>query len=255
MGIIGIAGVALIALQWAYYGEPVPHTYYVKVRSVPLLYRVLNGLISLAKYTYVNLALFATALYGLWRLGWRQEKSMLLGLSFGLGVLYNLHAGGDVWEDPSTGGRFLLMGILGVISLAGYGLSQWGWGMKFIGLLVIFYGIPSLRLNVDSTHAIYLYKIYQKTTSEKMRGFYYVEQTTTNLSRIISPEKVVTVETAESYPYFYREYRWLDVLGLCSKHDSLDPVICSIRSTPLIIPSGPYACGMEKSFAISRCFF
>jgi hypothetical protein len=41
------------------------------------------------------LALFATALYGLWRLGWRQEKSMLLGLSFGLGVLYNLHAGGD----------------------------------------------------------------------------------------------------------------------------------------------------------------
>jgi len=255
MSIVGIAGIALIAFQWAYYGEPVPHTYYVKVRSVPLLYRVLNGLISLAKYMYVNLALFATALYGLWRLGWRQEKSMLLGLSFGLGVLYNLHVGGDAWENPSTGSRFLLMGILGVISLAGYGLSQWGWGMKFIGLLVIFYGIPSPRLNVESMRAIYLYKIYQNPTSEKMRGFYYVEQTATNLSRIISPGKVVAVRAAGSYPYFYREYRWLDVLGLCSKHDSLDPVICSIRSAPLIYLPGHTHAGWKRALREADVFF
>lgn len=246
MSIVGIAGIALIAFQWAYYGEPVPHTYYVKVRSVPLLYRALNGLIPLAKYAYVNLALFATALYGLWRLGWRQEKSMLLGLSFGLGVLYNLHVGGDAWENPSTGSRLLPMGILGVISLTGYGLSQWGWGMRFIGLLVIFYGMPSPSLTVESMLSIYLYKIYQNPTSEKMRGFYYVDQTTTNLSRIISPGKGVAVGAAGSYPYLYREYRWLDVLGLCSKHDSLDPVICSIRSAPLIYLPGHTDAGWKR---------
>jgi len=163
--------------------------------------------------------------------------------------------GGDAWENPSTGSRFLLMGILGVISLAGYRLSQWGWGMKFIGLLVIFYGIPSPRLNVESMRAIYLYKIYQNSTSKMIREFYYVDQITTNLSRIISPGKVVAVGAAGSHPYFYREYRWLDVMGLCSKHDSLDPVICSIRSAPLIYLPGYTHAGWKGVLRKTDVFF
>ena len=118
--------------------------------------------------------------------------------------------------------------------------------MKFIGLLVIFYGIPSPRLNVESMRAIYLYEIYQNLTSEEIRAFYYVDQITTNLSRIISPGKVVAVGAAGSHPYFYREYRWLDVMGLCSKHDSLDPVICSIRSAPLIYLPGHTHAGWKR---------
>ncbi|MCS7296944.1 MAG: hypothetical protein NZ611_01845, partial [Bacteroidia bacterium] len=63
--------------RWMYYKTLLPNTYQLKVASVPLVLRVVNGLATLIGSVGTNTPLWALAAYGAYRLGRRHDLSLL----------------------------------------------------------------------------------------------------------------------------------------------------------------------------------
>ncbi|MCP4035528.1 MAG: hypothetical protein GY733_01215, partial [bacterium] len=121
----GAAGLALLMAviclaQWAYYGDPLPNTYALKL-GVPLSVRLHAGLASnhafALSFSYLLLACAAAIL-----IVRRVEPAMacfLLAL-VSTALLYNLYAGGDAWEWGAHANRFQLPVVpIAFIALAG----------------------------------------------------------------------------------------------------------------------------------------
>ncbi len=248
--VITLTASGLTLFRWLYYGAPLPQTHYVKVQLVPRFYRALNGLISFGKYFYVNLALFLLIGYAFWKRRLSTPEDRLIWVSAMAGLLYNLYSGGDAWENPQSGSRFLLMGSLSLFALCGYALTQLGSILQVTGLAAILIGTPSPKLTKQSLRLYQLYDFTvqkEKKQRERIREANYVINPEIELTSHVSPNSVVATGAAGTYPYFYRDYNWLDIHGLCSKQLTFDTVWCS-RSTahPLLYLPGHTHPGWQK---------
>ena len=86
---------------------------------------------------YVNAALFLLVAYAFWKMRLSTSEGRLMWISALAGFLCNLYAGGDAWETPPTGSRFLLMGSISLLPLSGYSLSQIGLAVRVTALVII----------------------------------------------------------------------------------------------------------------------
>ncbi len=125
-----VAEVAHLAFRLAYYGYPVPNTYYLKLQGIPLIWRVNRGLVVLAQSATMLLVVplaLAIAYVVLSRLNRRAVARgtwLLLGIVAAEAV-YLVYIGGDSY-DVSFTDRYLgplvpfllIVAILGAFELA-----------------------------------------------------------------------------------------------------------------------------------------
>ena len=126
--VLAVLGHLLFRL--AYYGEPLPNTYYLKLGGVPLTSRLGRGLVVLAQNASLQLVVPVVLTVAFVWLATRERRPMPYGTGLLLGVLvaqalYVLYAGGDSY-DQSYSDRFLvpvvpflfILAVLGATALA-----------------------------------------------------------------------------------------------------------------------------------------
>lgn len=118
--VTAISGLACAAFRLAYYGDPVPNTYYLKLTGVLLSDRLERGalttVVSLLGY-FVGPALIVA--FGWHRLGRpAREVARLVGLVALMGALYGLSVGGDAWEYFLLPNRYLTPSLVLLLLLA-----------------------------------------------------------------------------------------------------------------------------------------
>jgi arabinofuranosyltransferase len=156
LGGVMIGTLALLtASRYAYYGEVVPNTYWLKVSGVTLWTRLERGFLSAAKLAFI-LALAATGARLLWRdADLAQKRRLLLLLAAGFSVVaYSVWVGGDAWEYVPN--RFVtpLLVCAAVLALTGAEAAaervRAGWPATTwtLGVLALFaLGVASIEVS------------------------------------------------------------------------------------------------------------
>lgn len=213
--------------RFAYYGEWLPNTYYLKMVGGPLLLRVMRGAYVFLKFAWnFNLVLFVLPL--LWFAFRRDAESLLLAATFGLQAAYSIYVGGDAWEHRGGSNRFfsiampayLLLFMLAAETLRQALLDFWkkqgGSRLRLaerISLLALagFLLLSQINfdalLDTDSLQYAFLRKptIYSIGQQKAIELGLYIKSITT-------PQASVAVVIGGSLPY-YSERPAVDLLG------------------------------------------
>jgi arabinofuranosyltransferase len=107
--VTGAAVAAILAAQWAYFGDPMPNTAYLKL-GVPAAVRIGRGWRSASAFVAnFSPAILLAAVALTWR-WWRARRARaLLFAAFAAAALgYDIFVGGDAWEADVATNRFLL---------------------------------------------------------------------------------------------------------------------------------------------------
>jgi hypothetical protein len=129
-----VGGLALVtAARLAYYGDPLPNTYYLKATGVALGVRLDAGSRHLVVAMWAHLAVLAVAAVvgargarargGERRAGTPRLVPILVGLAL-VQVLYSVWVGGDAWESLLIANRYLSVAIVPVAVLAALGVAR-----------------------------------------------------------------------------------------------------------------------------------
>ena len=129
LGLFSVLGGTLAAhtaLRWAYYGDPLPNTYYLKLSGAPLSDRLSRGLESLGALVCASLlAPLLLAAFHLYRRRGRVESEVALLLAmFAVPAAYSVYVGGDAWEWFQYANRYLAAGLPMLIVVAAIGLDD-----------------------------------------------------------------------------------------------------------------------------------
>ena len=131
-----------MAARLAYYGDPLPNTYYLKVSGVPIGLRLGRGVLVVAYSALTNLyaPLILAAAYLVQSRRIRQAGVWLLVVVIAAQCAYCVVVGGDAWENYRFPDRFLctVAPLLLVLASVGTGklLEGSGSGMRRTGALV-----------------------------------------------------------------------------------------------------------------------
>lgn len=216
-----VAGAGVILLQTifrkAYYGEWVPHTYLLKVADIPVLYRWLNGSLCAGFHILYNLPLWVIGGYGVWRtlssMSWRAGAVLSAPVLISAG--YSVHAGGDLEEGALISNRFMLSAMTALAVGAGYALSRIPAWMGWSGVVLIGHGIPLYPAAVAGRWRALLSPVRATLVQgwdERYRYFFFGKKPIP-VHRYLPAGAKVVVGFAGTYPYFFRDYRWLDFFG------------------------------------------
>ena len=98
------------AARYAYYGQLLPNTYYLKVEGWPFSLRILRGVYALVWFIYYTgwpLFLLPLAIY-FFRRDWK--ASLMLAIIAGQ-LAYSVYVGGDAWEDHGGANRYIAIAM------------------------------------------------------------------------------------------------------------------------------------------------
>ncbi|GAB4580891.1 MAG: hypothetical protein Fur0022_36350 [Anaerolineales bacterium] len=110
-GLVGFFAVQTLA-RLAYYGEPLPNTYYLKMGGYSLFDRVQRGLIVYGQFVWtMNWLLFLVPFTVL--LTRLDRQTGLLLFIFVAQSAYSIYVGGDAWEHKGGANRFISVGMPG----------------------------------------------------------------------------------------------------------------------------------------------
>jgi len=106
--VLFVGGQALAS--YAYYGDWLPNTYYLKVTGWPFSLRILRGLYALVWFIYyTNWVLFLLPLsIFFFRRDWRVTLPLLVLLGQ---LAYSVFVGGDAWEDHGGANRYIVIAM------------------------------------------------------------------------------------------------------------------------------------------------
>lgn len=221
----GVAG-GVALWRWNYYGAWVPNTYLLKVASLPPLVRVANGLLSGAWYVRNHLVLGALALWGVWKLRHSSGRLVLASL-VGASLAYNAYVGGDIYEDSYDGSRFLFMGLSAVFVLAGVSARALGHvALQGTSLALVSLGIPLPK--------------GEEVGERWKKAFIHARSAELfPLELHFRRGAVLYTLLAGSFPYFYPQFQWRDLMGKVDPHTAIagDTVTC-FRFPPLLFYQG-----------------
>ncbi len=136
LGLMVVASLAVVvaahlAFRLAYYGAPLPNTYYLKLTGTPLLLRVARGVLATgrtcATELLLPLLLAAAALRG------RRPERWFVAVLLGQQLLYSAWVGADAWEGLGFANRYVasvlpllwVLAALGVKEVASPGRTWW----------------------------------------------------------------------------------------------------------------------------------
>ena len=117
--ILGTA-IAHTLFRLAYYGEPLPNTYYLKLGGIDLGTRLERGAAALAEVGLLHLSAPAALAVGLLLSPARRRYSALALLCgvFAALAAYSVYVGGDAWEWMQYSNRYLTPGAIPLLVLA-----------------------------------------------------------------------------------------------------------------------------------------
>lgn len=203
-----LAGLTLWRIY--YYGQWLPNTYYLKVASIPLRLRLLNGILTAAGSLLTNLPLWILAGWALWRKRLPLSHGVLFLGAPGTMLAYLVYVGGDDWEISPLTNRFIGLSypLLGVLAAATVAELPQRW--QAVAIVAIAVGIGN-RWSIFTTLSPYVQPLSQKTVSNIFSVF--VPYPLDSLS--LPPKSHIWLGPAGTTPYFYRGYIYRDYLGKC----------------------------------------
>jgi hypothetical protein len=154
-----IAGVtlAMTLARIAYYGDPLPNTYYLKATGVSMQQRLeagtdgLRNLLPGASATSTLLLVAVFAVVALWPRARQLDGARVLLATIVLGqIVYSVYVGGDAWENMGYANRYVTVAAPLLFVLAAGGLE------RFVGYLRARVDNPPKHLAVVATGAVTL---------------------------------------------------------------------------------------------------
>jgi hypothetical protein len=119
--ILFVGGQTLFRL--AYYGDPLPNTYYLKMTGYPTLLRIGRGAVVFLRFVLdLNFFVLLVALVGL--IARRDRGALLLGWVSLAMVSYSVYVGGDAWEWFGGSNRYISPAMPLLILLLSAGLVR-----------------------------------------------------------------------------------------------------------------------------------
>lgn len=254
-GALSVFGVLLALTAWriAYYGDPLPNTYYLKLGAGSSLLRISIGLRRLVDFIWLgNWALFALPLLLPLFLD-RSKKLWPLYAASLAQTAYSVYIGGDAWEHIGGANRFIsvvmplffvlyahTLGQLAGLALAGL-KKKLVWAAPLANvLLAVWAGVSLLSFNASLvSNGFYRWTLIARPifteSAQRYAGMGIV------LGQITEPEAVIAVITAGNLPYF-SERTSIDLLG------KMDPVIARLpaRIDASLFRPGNYRPGHNK---------
>jgi hypothetical protein len=110
------------AFRIAYFGDPLPNTYYLKMTGYPTVLRISRGLYVLIEFVWkANPVLFAVAFLAALR---KPPRTFLLLWVLVAQIAYSVYVGGDAWEYWGGSNRYIAVAMPGFFILLADGLFR-----------------------------------------------------------------------------------------------------------------------------------
>ena len=204
-------------LRYAYYGELLPNTYYLKVAGIPLSTRIGIGAYTLLMFTWKsNWILFLLPLLMMYR--HRDKRQFFLGWVFVFQMLYSVYVGGDSWESRGGSNRFISIAMPEFFLLLSWSIyklcRKFELRRSTVFALLIF--LSSLILN--STYGpVALLESAMIAPPAHMEDNRDMVKRAMIIREITTPQAKVAVTWAGTLPYFADRYI-VDILGKNDKY-------------------------------------
>jgi hypothetical protein len=232
--LVGLAVLGYEAFRLAYFGDPLPNTYYVKLTGTPALVRGAHGLLSWLEFARpIALPLLAVALGALWLRPERPEFRLPLAIA-SMHFLYAIYIGGDVYDFYAAANRFVapFMPLLFVLAtgLANEALARApdAWrpaGRARTHLLVGICAMALLATNglleIQVRRQLFAYLGIDRPLFVDKHP--KLVERTLRLTQLLEPDALVATSWAGIPPFFADRFRWVDFLGLSDRHIAHGP--------------------------------
>ncbi len=109
-GLLALATLIQSLARYAYYGEWLPNTYYLKVVGVSLVDRIKRGLAVFAQFLWVPGWIFFLLPF-LLLLIWPSDATWLIMAIIAGQAAYSIYVGGDAWEHKGGANRFIALAM------------------------------------------------------------------------------------------------------------------------------------------------
>jgi hypothetical protein len=222
------------AFRLAYFGDPLPNTYYLKLTGSPLIPRAVRGLsmwLEFARPIALLLVAVIVAALGLRRA--RPEFRLPLAI-FALHSLYSIYVGGDAYDEYASANRFVapFIPLLFVLAtgLANEALARLpdAWrpdgrarqhALAAVAIAALLATNGLLEVQVRRQWNAYLgidrplfADLHPKLVERALR-----------LTEMLEPDALVATSWAGLPPYFADRFRWVDFLGYNDRHIAHGP--------------------------------
>jgi hypothetical protein len=215
------------ALRVAYYGDPLPNTYYLKMQGYSLVSRVKRGLTVYAQFIWtMNWLLFAIPfVIVLIRL---DRSTSLLLLLFLAQSAYSVYVGGDAWEHKGGANRFISSAMPGFFVIFVYTLDKIraavlalrGEQNRWIVLGTQLLLIPVLLASIGSFNTLLERDSFEKWSLIKRPIFVAGNEKHTIMGELLrdltTEDASIAVVSAGAIPY-YSDLYTIDLLGKADK--------------------------------------
>ena len=232
--VIALAGIGYEAFRLAYFGDPLPNTYYLKLTGSPLIPRAAHGLWMWLEFARpIALPLVGLALGSLWLR--RERPEFLLPLAIvALHSLYSIYVGGDVYDYFAAANRFVapfvpLLFVLAnglaneAIARAPEPLRPAGRGRRYVlaGACVAALLASNGLLEVQTRKQWLTYLGIERPLFVDKHP--KLVERTLRLTELLAPDALVATSWAGIPPFFADRFRWVDFLGYNDRHIAHGP--------------------------------
>jgi hypothetical protein len=203
-------------LRYAYYGELLPNTYYLKMTGYPVGWRVARGLLVCGEWA-ARWLLGALLLLPALRAVPRDRRTGLLVGVCAAQVAYSIYVGGDAWERSVGSNRYVsvvmpLLFVLLAVGVAGLERAWTSGGRRHARPIVVgMLGVTLITVNWTTAGGAL------RVVALLERPLHVVEneskvRTALILKQITTPDATVAVVWAGAEPYFMHRTA-IDLLG------------------------------------------
>jgi len=210
--------------RFAYYGEWLPNTYYLKVTGWPFVLRILRGLYALTWFIYYTnwvlyLVPFAILLF---RRDWKINLLLLVLLGQ---MAYSVYVGGDAWENHGGANRYIAIAmplffaafaygaeILRQKAVAGLGAGRIAEIGSRAAWIVVFV-ISLINFNLLLGDWKYIERLTFARKPDYVAASERNMQISLALQNTTKPGASIAVVGAGTIPYFLPEAYAIDILG------------------------------------------
>jgi len=222
------------AFRLAYFGDPLPNTYYLKLTGSPALPRAAHGLAMWLEFARpIALPLVAVTVGALWLRPARPGHALPLAI-VALHSLYSIWVGGDVYDYYAAANRFVapfvpLLFVLGT-GLANEALARvpevWrpeGRSRAFLGVGVCVAALLASNglLEVQVRHQWLAYLGIERPLFVDKHP--KLVERALRLTELLEPDALVATSWAGIPVYFADRFRWVDFLGYNDRHIAHEP--------------------------------